>query len=131
MARIIDLLIVSSRLEHKRDLLHILDGLGANVLTARNVEQAKEALEGRRVELILCDERLSDGTYHHVLGLTIDREPKIQFIVVMWEGGFAEYREAMQLGVTEVVHCPLQPTDVELALIHAMRNQREMAHATA
>jgi DNA-binding NtrC family response regulator len=131
MARIIDLLIVSSRLEHKRDLMHILDGLGANLLTVGNVEQAEEVLEGRRVELILCDERLSDGIYRDVLALTINREPKIQFIVVMWEGGIEEYREAMQLGVTEVVHCPLQPTDVELALIHAMRNQREVAQAMA
>ena len=34
-----------------------------------------------------------------------------------WE----EYLEALRLGATEVLRCPLQPSDVDLALIHAMR----------
>jgi DNA-binding NtrC family response regulator len=131
MARAIELLIVSSRLENRGALMRILDGLPLDVLAAGNVEQAEEVLERGTVDVVLCDERLSDGTYHDVLALTIDRAPKIHFIVMMCSGGIGEYREAMQLGVSEVVRFPLQPTDVELALIHAMRRQPAAAHAAA
>ena len=102
----VELLIVSSRVETKRALLQILDGLPLNVYCA-------------------------DGTYHDILALTIDRLPKTQLIVLLTTGGFAEYREAMQLGVKEVVRSPFQPTDIELALIRAMRNQPGTAHALA
>jgi hypothetical protein len=36
-------------------------------------------------------------------------------------GEWDEYLEALHLGAEEVLRCPLQPTDVDLALIHAMR----------
>src|SRR5215471_7713202 len=116
-----ELLIVSSRLETKRALLQILDGLPLNVYWVGTVEQAVDALEKHGIDVVLSDEHLSDGTYHDILALTIDRLPKTQFIVLL-TSGFAEHREAMQLGVMEVVRSPFQPTDIELALIHAMRN---------
>ena len=131
MIKGVEVLIVSSRLETKRILLQILDGLPLNVYCAGTVEQAVDALEKHGINVVVSDEHLSDGTYHDILALTIDRLPKTQLIVLLTTGGFAEYREAMQLGVKEVVRSPFQPTDIELALIRAMRNQPGMAHAVA
>jgi DNA-binding NtrC family response regulator len=82
MAREIDLVIVSSRLENKRTLLRFLEGLPLNIYPVGNVEEAEETLEEHEIDVVVCDERVSDGTYHDVLALTIDRIPNIQFIVL-------------------------------------------------
>jgi DNA-binding NtrC family response regulator len=56
--------------------------------------------------------------------------PATRFVVMLCTGEWEEYLEALRLGAEEVLRCPLQPTDVDLALIHAMRSgvaKREMA----
>ena len=126
-----NLLIVSSRLEMKQALRQILGGLPLNVYVAGNVRQAEDALEKHRIDVVLCDERISDGTYHDVLALTVDSVPKIRFILLLALGGFEEYREAIRLGVAEVVRSPFEPADIELALIHAMRGNAAVTHAAA
>jgi DNA-binding NtrC family response regulator len=131
MTKAVELLIVSGRLETKRALLRILDGLPLNVYAVANVEQAEDALKQYGIEVVLCDEHFSDGTYHDVLALIVDRRPKVQFIVMLCAGGREAHREAIQLGATEVIRFPLQSTDIELALIHAMRNQTATAHLVA
>jgi len=131
MAREIDLLIVSSRLENKRTLLRFLEGLPLNIYTVGNAEEAEETFEDHEIDVVVCDERVSDGTYHDVLALTIDRKPKIQFIVLLCSGGQEEYCEAIRLGVTDVVRPPLHPTDIELALIHALRQKQAVMYAVA
>lgn len=131
MAGEIDLLIVSSRLENKRTILRFLEGLPLNIYTVGNVEEAEEALEKREIAVLVCDERVSDGTYHDVLALTLDRKPQIQFIVLLCTGGQEEYSEAIRLGVTDVVRPPLHSTDIELALIHALRQKQAVMYAVA
>src|SRR6516165_5165350 len=82
----VELLIVSSRVETKRALLQILDGLPLNVYCAGTVEQAVDALEKHGINVVVSDEHLSDGTYHDILALTIDRLPKTQLIVLLNTG---------------------------------------------
>lgn len=129
MAREIDLLIVSSRLENKRTILRFLEELPLNIYTVGNVEEAEETLDEREIDVVVCDERVSDGTYHDVLALTLDRKPQIHFIVLLCTGGQEEYGEAIRLGATDVVRPPLHPTDIELALIHALRQKQAVMYA--
>jgi phosphoserine phosphatase RsbU/P len=131
MAREIDLLIVSSRLENKKTILRFLEGLPLNTCTVGSVEEAEETFEEHEIDVVVCDERLSDGAYHDVLALTIDRKPRIQFIVLLCTGGQEEYCEAIRLGVTDVVRPPLDPTDIEVALIHALRQKQAVMYAVA
>ena len=131
MARGIDLLIVSNRLENKRTILRFLEGLPLNIYAVGNVEEAEETLEEHEIDVVVCDERLSDAAYHDVLALTIDRKPKVQFIVLLCTGGQEEYCEAIRLGATDVVRPPLHPTDIELALIHALRQKQAVLYAVA
>lgn len=128
----VNLLIVSSRLELKRTLLRILDGLPLNVYAASSAQQAGDTLEKQWIDVVLCDEHISDGTYHDVLAGTVERFPKIQFILLLTIGGTEEYREARRLGVSDVVHPHFEPTDIELALLHAIRGGKTpMAQAAA
>ena len=131
MIRKLNLIIVSSRLEMKRDLLRILDGFPLNVYAAGSVQQAEDALRNHTIHAVLCDERVSDGNYHDVLALTLEAALKVQFILLLTTGGPEEYQEAMRLGVAEVVHSRFEPTDIELALIHAIRGQAPAMHVAA
>jgi DNA-binding NtrC family response regulator len=131
MAKETDLLIISSRLENKRSLLHFLEGLPLNIYTVGSVEEAEAAFEGHPIDVVMCDERISDGTYHDVLALTLDKKPATQFILLLCTGGQEEYSEALRLGVGTVVRPPLHPTDIELALIHALRQKHEEVYAVA
>jgi len=126
-----NLLIVSSRLEIKRQVLRSPNGLPLNTYAAGSVAQAEDALNMHGICAVLCDERISDGTYHDVLALTTDQVPKIKFILPLTLGGPDEHREARRLGVAEVIPSRFEPTDLELALIHAIRGQNAALHAAA
>jgi DNA-binding NtrC family response regulator len=48
-----------------------------------------------------------------------------RFIVVQCTGEWEEYLEALRLGAAEVLRVPLQSTDIDIAVFHAMRQGRE------
>ncbi|MGB2633390.1 MAG: hypothetical protein WAM58_05590 [Candidatus Acidiferrum sp.] len=110
--------------------MRIFDGLPINSYSAPSVQQAKEALRLRPFSVVFCEERLSDGSYNDLLREVRALSEDIRFVVMLCTGEWEEYLEALRLGAEEVLRCPLQPTDVDLALIHAMRGpaaRREMA----
>lgn len=132
MDRTLPILIVSCRLDNRKILLRIFDGLPIDSYLACNVAQAREVLQRRYFSVVFCEERLPDGTYgdllHDVRALSEDT----RVVVMLCTGEWEEYLEALHMGAAEVLRCPLQPTDVDLALIHAMRGapRKEMsAHA--
>jgi DNA-binding NtrC family response regulator len=119
-----DLLVVSSRLANRKALLHILDGLPVDVFTAATVRQAHEVLSRHPVRLVFCEEHFADGSYRDVLKTIHAEYPGLRLVLMLCTGEWEEYLEALRLGATEVIRCPLQPTDVELALIRAARETR-------
>jgi len=124
-----DLMVVCSRLENRRALLRILDGLPVDIFTAASIKQAHEVLAGREVRLIFCEEHFTDGSYRDLLRTIRSEHPAPRMVLMLCTGEWEEYLEAMRLGVTDVVRCPLQPTDVELALIRAARETTLSAEA--
>jgi DNA-binding NtrC family response regulator len=121
MASQISVLVVSARLENKKALLQILNNLPVDVYTVGTHAAAREVLGQRPISILFCEERVPDGGYLDLLAHTLTRHEAVQFIVMLFAGEWAHYAEALRFGATEVVRCPLLPTDVELALIHAMR----------
>jgi DNA-binding NtrC family response regulator len=118
-------LVVSARLEHRKVLLRIFEGLNIDVLVCSTLAQARKALSDRTVALSFCDENLSDGTYRDFLDLR-DMDLKTpRVIVTMMNGEWEPYLEAIRRGAFDVLQFPLAPTDVELSLIHAMRDVRD------
>ena len=121
----VNLLIVSGRLENKRTLLNIMAGLPINVYTTGTLEQARKALLERPVDVILCDESLPDGTYRDFLCAVRSEHKMTRFVVLLSSDVWEEYLEAIRLvGAYDVVRCPYQPTDIELVLIRASRDLR-------
>lgn len=117
-----DVLIVSSRTENGKALVRILGDLPVNVFCATTVGQAREIIAKRPVEIIFCEEYLPDGTYRELLEHVIATNSSTAFVVTLCTGEWDEYLEAIRLGATDVLRCPLQSVDVELVLIRAGRD---------
>ncbi|MGB2668551.1 MAG: hypothetical protein WAK48_31485 [Candidatus Acidiferrum sp.] len=124
------ILIVSCRPDNRKMLMRVFDGLPIDSYSAPGIEQAKEALRLRPFSVVFCEERLSDGAYNDLLREVRAISEDIRFVVMLCTGEWEEYLEALRLGAEEVLRCPLQPSDVDLVLIHAMRGtapRKEMA----
>lgn len=102
--------------------MRVFDGLPIDSYSASSMKQAKEALNSRPFSLIFCEERLPDGSYRDFLHEARANSQDTRFVVMLCTGEWEEYLEALRLGAEEVLRCPLQPTDIDLALIHAMRS---------
>jgi DNA-binding NtrC family response regulator len=120
----VDVLIVSSRIENKGTLLRTLEGLPVNTFSASTVFQALEFLAIHPLAIIFCEERLPDGSYRDLLG-SVPSSPQMNRLIVVQCAGEWEYLEALRLGAAEVLRVPLQSTDIDIALFHAMRQGRE------
>jgi DNA-binding NtrC family response regulator len=127
MLRQMDALIVSERMEHVHSLVKILDGLAINVYVAYSLRQAQEVLYRQAFGMVFCDERVSGASYRDLLQSGDARRKVAQFVVMLQTGEWDEYLEAIRLGAFEVIRCPVQPTDVEVTLIHATRDQAQKA----
>jgi DNA-binding NtrC family response regulator len=118
-----DVLIVSARRENRKALLQIFEGLPLNIFTAATIEEAQEVLSSQLLEVIFCEEFLPDGSYRQLLEPLVTKNSATRFVVTLCTGEWDEYLQAMNLGATEVLRCPLQSIDVELVLIRAGRDR--------
>jgi two-component system, NtrC family, response regulator PilR len=116
------ILIISCRPENRKMLTRVFDGLPIDSYTAPSIAQAREVLKTRSFSVVFCEERLSDGSYRELLHEVRNSGEGTRFVVMLCTGEWEEYLEALRLGAEEVLRCPLQPTDIDLALIHAMRS---------
>jgi DNA-binding NtrC family response regulator len=116
------ILIISCRPENRRMLMRVFDGLPIDSYSAYTIGQARETLKTRSFSVIFCEERVSDGCYRDLLQTVRATSEATRFVVMLCTGEWEEYLEALRLGAEEVLRCPLQPTDIDLALIHAMRS---------
>jgi DNA-binding NtrC family response regulator len=116
------ILIISCRPENRKMLMRVFDGLPIDSYSAPTIQQGREAMNARSFSVVFCEERLSDGSYRELLDEVRCNSQNTRFVVMLCTGEWEEYLEALRLGADEVLRCPLQPTDVDLALIHAMRS---------
>jgi DNA-binding NtrC family response regulator len=120
-------LIVSSRTENRDALLNIFEGLPIDTSFAKTLQEARLVLLRNSIDVVFSDESLPDSSYHELLAPLIAEQRATRFVVTLGTGEWDEYLEAMRLGATDVLRCPLQSIEVELVLIRAgrERDQRE------
>jgi DNA-binding NtrC family response regulator len=120
--RNLDVLIVSARIENTETLLRHLEKLLINIFIASTIEQAIDVSSCNPLDVIFCDESLSDGSYRPLLEIVIATDKTISFVVTLSTGEWDEYLEAMRLGATDVLRCPLNSIDVEVVMTRAGRD---------
>jgi DNA-binding NtrC family response regulator len=104
----------------------MLEPLSLNVISCSALNQAREVLSRQEVLLVFCDQVLGDGSYRDLLLAGKARRGNLRVVVTVSTGEWDEYLEAMRLGAFDAVQCPLHPTDIELVVLRAARESREM-----
>jgi DNA-binding NtrC family response regulator len=120
MKKDLNLLIVSG-LKNRRILSQFLAGLPIHVFTAASISQAQELVFRQQIQVVFCEERLPDGSFRDLLRMQFVKAQATRWVVLLTTGEWAEYLEALRLGATDVLRCPMNPTDIDLALIRATR----------
>src|SRR5882672_9001487 len=123
MLRRWDVLVACTDPTKRSALVHMLEGMSVNVFSCSTLIQIGELLSKQKIELIFCDESLSDGSFRDLLRANDTWMGRPRIVVIFSTGEWTEYLEALQLGVFEVISAPLHPTDVELAVIRAIRDE--------
>jgi DNA-binding NtrC family response regulator len=122
-----NILVVSNSFENKKALLQVLKSLEVNIFAASTIAQAAEVLSRYSVLLVFSEERLTDGCYQDLLSIMRRGFPSRRLVLMLSVDAWDKYLHTLQLGVREVIHFPIQPMDIELALIRATREQTRAA----
>ena len=118
-----NVLVVCREMGDRNALIHMLEGMSVSVFSCSTLSQAEEVLSSHKINLVFCDEHFSDGSFRGLLRTIQGWISKPHIVVICHLGDWEEYKEALQLGVFEVISSPFYPTDVELAVIRAMRDE--------
>jgi DNA-binding NtrC family response regulator len=121
MEQQVKVLLVSSQRENKRTLLGVLRDLTVRPYVVSTWAQAKTLISRHEFSVVFCEELLPDGSYRDVFTFLREISNAAKFVLVLRDGEWEEYLEALRLGVEEVLRPPLMSIDVDLTLIHAFR----------
>lgn len=118
-------LLISGNLETRRAISKVLEALFIQVVSCSMLSHAREALSLQRPNLIFCDERLSDGGYEDFLDLDYEGRVAPPVVVLTRTGEWELYMEATRRGAFDVIRSPWCPTDIELSIIRAAREEKQ------
>jgi DNA-binding NtrC family response regulator len=127
----LDVLVVSEKPDHLRAIITVLGASSARVSACFTVRQAQEIFTRQSLDLVFCDEYLSDGTYRDLLLSSRFGQNAASFILLLHKGEWEEYLTAMRLGAMDVLRSPLHRPDVETVIRQAFeRKETQLADLT-
>jgi DNA-binding NtrC family response regulator len=131
MQRHVRALVVSPNVEVRRLLLGTLEALSTDVIVCSTRTQAEEVLSRLAVDVVFCDEHLSDGSYGELIHSNHwdHRIPRV--VVTTRPGEWDLYFEAVSKGAFDVIRSPWYATDVEMAIIRVLREEDQLASRAA
>jgi DNA-binding NtrC family response regulator len=118
-----NILVASARLENRRALIRVLDGLPVNVIASSTLSQARDVLAKQEIHLVFCDDCLPGGTYRDLLSVPTVGKPRFVVTAESWQ--LENHQETLGRGAFDLLRCPIQPTDVELIVIRAARDLQQ------
>ena len=120
-----NVLLISANFESRRTISKILEGLSIQVISCSSLSQARQVLSRQRANLIFCDERLPDGGYADLLDLDCEGRVSSPVVVLTRTGEWELYMDATRRGAFDVIRSPWCPTDIELSIIRAAREEKQ------
>ncbi len=115
-------LVISPDLEGRRTVCRILEALSVDIITCSMFNQAQQILSLQRPNLIFCEEQLPDGSYADILELKFSTKTP-PLVVLTRTGEWELYMHATRRGAFDVIRSPWCPTDIEMSLIRAVREE--------
>jgi DNA-binding NtrC family response regulator len=123
-----DVLVASADIDHRRSLEQVFATLSLNVISCSALKQAAEVLSRQTVNLVFCDDALTDGSYRDLLTNTLAGRKIPRLVVTMRMGEWEEYLDAMRSGAFDALRRPCHPTDVEMVVLRAIHEDRRAAY---
>ena len=99
-------LVASSDDEILQRLAEVMGQCGIATFLAFTIAESRRILHRHEVSLILCDDRLIDGTYQDIVDATRQVQTATAVIVVSPTGDWADYLKAMNAGVFDYLAYP-------------------------
>jgi DNA-binding NtrC family response regulator len=119
-----EVMVISSDLETRQELVHILREQEVDPISASTIAESLSLLKNNLIGLVFCDSHLSDGSYRDFLSSAGLLKTKCRVVVTSRRADWDELFEAMRLGAFDVIAAPCRPTDVEWMVIQAKRDKR-------
>jgi DNA-binding NtrC family response regulator len=120
-----NVLLISGNFDSRRTISKILEALSIQVISCSSLSQARQVLALQRPNLIFCDERLPDGSYTDLLDFDSESPVPPPVVVLTRTGEWELYMDATRRGAFDVIRSPWCPTDIELSLIRAAREEKQ------
>jgi DNA-binding NtrC family response regulator len=120
-------LILSPQPELRRSLRKALESLSMDVTLCSNCKQGEEVLSKQSFELVFCDSYLPDGSYADLIHPFHWAHKTPRVVVVVRKGERELHLDALKKGAFAVVEWPGYVTDVELAVLRAMREEERIS----
>lgn len=113
--------VVTPHFEVRQPLVRALEALSADVITCSTLTQVMEVLSKQPVDLVFCDEHLTEGSYSDLIHANLGEHKTPRVVVATGTGEWELYFDAVGKGAFDVVRSPWYSTDVEMIVIRAMR----------
>lgn len=123
-------LVVDDEKNIRLTLVAALDGLGFDVETAADGQQALDRLDAGDVWLVLLDLKMPRLDGMAVLRRLRDTRPEVRVVMITAHGDVGHAVEAMKLGATDFLPKPFAPADVR-ALVERLRDREALDPARA
>lgn len=121
-----EVVVASSRLEHRQNVAGMLFRLGLDPICVSSVDQCRTLPKRGNIGLVFCDRDLKGGDYRDVVAAVSadspERKPKVVMMADLAQP--EEYHQARRSGVFDVISSPCRPTDVEWMVILAKRERK-------
>ena len=105
-------LVVSSDYDCRAHLGEALLLCAVAPLFASNLREAIHHVSSSPMSVVVCDERLPDGTYKGLLPIVKSLHPATPTIVISPAGDWPDYFEALDLGAYDFLPFPLIPGEL-------------------
>ncbi|MBC8505883.1 MAG: sigma-54-dependent Fis family transcriptional regulator [Chloroflexi bacterium] len=127
----VTILVVDDEENARKHIGDYLDSEGYEVLTAANLEEAREHLEQENADIVLLDVQLPDGYGPDLLDETVQFAVRPPIILITAHGDIDMAVEAMKNGAQDFLQKPIQFDRLELSIQRAKEivdMRRELAH---
>lgn len=125
MDRPTPILVVSSESKNRHALADILNREGWATVCASTLGECQEILSTRNIGLVLCDRRLTDGTYRDALFIARLLGQNVRLVVTSRLADWSEYLEALHDGAFDLIAFPGQTAEIIRVISQARREDQK------
>lgn len=105
----------------REGLLRILEHFGLQAVPASTVIESRELLSRVPISMVVCEDKLDDGSYREILGQVGGIATRVPVVVFSHLADWDRYLEAMRSGAFDYLRYPCSRTELESVVSLALR----------